>query len=332
MKCKKPHFFIGLDTHKKFTEYIVRDNEGNCILCGKSASNPIDLRPILEPYLHSCIIGLECNLESYPIFDSFHSEGIDIRVGNTIHLRTLVGKNDTLDAKRISDMLRLDTFPTAYIPTGNIRFLRSLVNVRHGILEENIRVKNKIKAFTRKLCIILPRGELGKKHIQILMQYLAIHPEKIDLRYTLDHYLSISQSLEKVTAEMISFAKSKFKKQFDAIINLKGIGEISATYFISEICPINRFASEKKLRRYVGVIPCTSISAGKTYSTTLPKTTSRGILRWAIVQAAHCMIMHNENIRRYYNKKLKEKKRPSKAIMCVARSVSDVIYKTLNTC
>ena len=106
----KTTFYIGLDVHKAFTYYAVRDINGAIALEGKSSSIGKDLYEILEPYLHSCIIGLETNTEIYPIYEYFKEKSFDIRAGNTIQLRTLIGKNDRLDAKRLSDMLRLGSF------------------------------------------------------------------------------------------------------------------------------------------------------------------------------------------------------------------------------
>ena len=38
MKTKKIRFYIGLDVHKKFTVYAVRDLDGNIVLDGRCAS------------------------------------------------------------------------------------------------------------------------------------------------------------------------------------------------------------------------------------------------------------------------------------------------------
>jgi transposase len=334
MKTKKVNvvYFVGLDVHQNFTAYAVRNREGDVILEGSCASNFQDLFEVLEPYLFSCVIGLECNVEIYPIYEGFKDKSYDIRVANTVQLRTLIGKNDRLDAKRLSDMLRLGTFPIAFIPNKVVKSLRSLVVVRHGMMEESVRTQNRIKCLVRKYGLRKPTKDIGKTYISMLEQYLVANPESFDLRHVVDHYSSTAVRLEKVTDQAVGFAKEHFPKEFEALIRHKGIGPVLVTYFLSEIGPISRFKSEKKLRRYAGIVPCSSESGGKIYGTYLPKTTSRGLLRWAMTQAAHCMIRSNENIRAYYGKKKKQKKIAGKAIMAVASSVSDIIYKTLVSC
>jgi len=336
MKTKKnikTMFYIGLDVHKKSTAYAVRDKEGNIVLEGKCASKGNDLHEMLEPYLFSSVIGMECNTEVYPIYDYFKDKKCNIKVANTIQLRTLVGKNDKLDAKRLSDMLRLGTFPCAFIPEDDIRSLRSLVNVRHNLLEESTRIKTQIQAIIRRYGLIMPPGDSFTKRWETTLQHhIALNKGGLELRHSYDLYVYTYNKLMQLTNEMTSLAKDKFPKEYEAISERKGIGDTLTPYFISEICPITRFASNKKLRRYAGVIPCSEESADKTYSTKLPKTTSRRRLRWALVEAAQCMSKFDDRMKAYYKKKKKQKKVYGKAIMAVARSISDMLYKLLTEC
>ena len=96
---------------------------------------------------------------------------------------------------------------------------------------------------------------------------------------------------------------------------------------IANVHPIERFANEKKLRRYAGVIPCVHESGGKSHGSMLPKTSSRALLRWAFTQAAHGAIKKKDSkLRLYYQSKKKNK---YKAIMAVARSICDLVYMKL---
>jgi len=134
MKNKK--YFIGLDVHKKSTTYVIRDQIGNIVTDGEVATLYSELSERLEPYLKSSIIGLESCTSYYTLYQNFLKQGYNIKVANTIQLRQLITKNDKLDAKRLAEMLRLGTFPCSYIPDENIQHLRSLLQVRHSLMEE----------------------------------------------------------------------------------------------------------------------------------------------------------------------------------------------------
>ena len=173
---------------------------------------------------------------------------------------------------------------------------------------------------------------LGKYYLEGIQRSLVSIENTRDLKALIDFYVLNNNHLQNITNEMIGYAKANFPKEFEAVSKRKGIGELLGTYFISEICPISRFISAKKLRRYAGVIPVTDKSGGKLYATYLPKSSSRSLLTWAFVQVAHCMIKFDENIKMYYKKKKREKRIAGKAIMAVASSISDMIYKTLTSC
>ena len=89
---------------------------------------------------------------------------------------------------------------------------------------------------------------------------------------------------------MEEYAKQNFPKEWNKLHEIDGIADILSSYIIAEVCPIVRFSSEKKLRRYAGVIPVTQDSGGKSFGNRIPKTTSRVLLRWAFVQAAHASV------------------------------------------
>jgi hypothetical protein len=132
---KNTKYYIGLDVHKKKTTYVVRYKIGNILLEGETATLYSDLHERFKPYLNSSIIGLESSTSYYTLYKGFLKNGNNIKVANTIKLRQLITKNDKLDAKRLSEMLRLGTFPCSYIPDEKIQHLRSLLQVRHSLIE-----------------------------------------------------------------------------------------------------------------------------------------------------------------------------------------------------
>jgi transposase len=149
-----------------------------------------------------------------------------------------------------------------------------------------------------------------------------------DLKFLYEHYKNVESSLNQSTQELIEYAKSNFPKEWEKLHSIDGIADIISSYIIANVHPIARFANEKKLRRYAGVIPCFQESAGKFHGSMLPKTSSRALLRWALTQAAHGAIRKKDsNLSLYYKSKMKRSKH--KAIMAVARSICDLVYMRL---
>jgi len=63
--------------------------------------------------------------------------------------------------------------------------------------------------------------------------------------------------------------------------------------------------TRKKLRRYAGVIPIKEQSDKKVYATYLPKSSSRRLLRYALVLGANCAARVDNRLKEYYRKKKK---------------------------
>ncbi|MBS3098088.1 IS110 family transposase [Candidatus Woesearchaeota archaeon] len=323
-------FFVALDVHVESTEYVVRTWRGDVVLEGSCATSYPDLKSILEPYMHSCVVGIEASTCFYPLRAGFMHDNITVKVANVLQIRQLIAKTDKLDARRLSDMLRLGTFPESFIPPKEIQELRELVAIRHSFLQESNKVESKIWASLARDGIKIPTRSLftkeGFKHVN------AISSSKRgswNLKCLVSHYEYLTNQLENTTQALTKKVEQYFPKEFEKLQEIDGIGKIIASYVIAEVCPISRFSSEKKLRRYAGVIPCLRESAGKPHGSLLPKASSRALLRWALVMAAHASKRKKgSRLQAYYNSKKKAAKQ--KKIMSVARCISDLVYKKLN--
>ena len=111
---KNTKYYIGLDVHKEKTSYCIRDKLGNILIEAETATLYSELEPRLKPYLAASMIGLEASTSYYTLYQNFLRNNYHIKVANTIQLRQLIAKNDKLDAQRLSEMLRLGTFPCSY--------------------------------------------------------------------------------------------------------------------------------------------------------------------------------------------------------------------------
>ena len=321
-------FYIGLDVHFKSTQYAVRTWQGEVIQEGKCATMYKDVKAALDPYLHSCIIGMEACTSFYPLREGFMQDKVLVKIANVLRIRQLIVKNDSLDARRLSDMLRLGSFPESFIPNKEVQILRDLVSVRHSFLEELIATQNRIWAVLARNGIKIPeRSIFSKKGMMHVKAITESGRCSSDLKFLYQHRQNVESSLEQSTKELIEYASNNFTKEWANLQIIGGIGPLISAYIIANVHPISRFANEKKLRRYAGVIPCLQESAGKFHGSMLPKTSSRDLLRWALIQAAHGAVRtKNSKLRLYYQSKKKNK---HKAIMAVARSICDLVYMKL---
>ncbi len=323
-------FYVGLDVHKNSISYAVRDQFGQIVVEGKTAGFYKAVKEALEPYLLSCVVGLEACCCFYHIYKGFKDDGVKVKVANMHQIRQLITKNDTLDARRLAEMLRINSFPESYIPDENIKRLRSLVKFRHGVRTEKISLKNKIHSILIMNGAKIPHKPFTNSWTEIFLKYLK-ESDSFELRIAYDYYLSTAERLKRVEKEMIAFVEKNWPREFQKLKNLDGFGEILSSYIISETHPMSRFSNEKKLRRYAGVVPATKESDNTTYYGRIPKTSSRKLLRYALTSAATSIIRTKTKLSQYYYKKKKQKKSYKMAKLAVANTISNIVYKTLTT-
>lgn len=329
---KKMKYYIGLDVHKEKTTYVVRDRLGNILLEGEAATLYNELHERLKPYLKSSIIGLEASTSYYTLYQGFLKNGYEIKVANTIQLRQLIAKNDKLDAKRLAEMLRLGAFPCSYIPDKKIQRMRSLVQVRHSLMEEKVRCNARIQAFLDRNGIVMPLyTAFTKKWRHALMQYMGSGDVSMEIRHEYDHFVFLEKKTEQLDQELQGYARKCWKEEYQIIQSVTGFGPVLTCYIIAHILPIERFQSNRKLRRYAGVVPTCKESGNKISRGRIPKSSSRKLLRWALIQAANTIGKTDTRLGKYYRMKKKQKKNSGIAKVAVASSLVDILYKVLTT-
>ncbi|VVB61231.1 Transposase IS116/IS110/IS902 family protein [uncultured archaeon] len=329
---KNIKYFIGLDVHKEKTSYCVRDRLGNILTEAEAATLYSELEPRLKPYLTASMIGLEASTSHYTLYQNFLRNNYHIKVANTIQLRQLIAKNDKLDAQRLSEMLRLGTFPCSYIPEEKIQHLRSLIQMRHALMQEKVRCNNRIQAFLDRNGVMMPPCKaFSKKWKHALMQYMGAGNVSTELRYEYDHYVYLEKTNEQADQEIIGYTKTYWNQEYQLLRSITGFGVLLPCYIIAFVHPIERFLSNRKLRRYAGVIPVAKESGDTTSKGRIPKTTSKALLRWALVQAANTIGKTNTRLGRYYRRKKNQKKNTGIAKIAVASTLVDIIYKVLTT-
>jgi len=115
------------------------------------------------------------------------------------------------------------------------------------------------------------------------------------------------------------------------LTTIPGIGEVLAGAILGEIGDISRFSSKKKLVAYAGLDA--SIRESGQFVGTRNHISKRGspYLRKAIWQAAVLACRFNPKLREFYQKKLKEGKKPMVAQGAIARRLTHIIYAVLKT-
>src|ERR1041385_934133 len=103
--------YVGLDIHKKTISYCVRQADGAIVQEGTLAANRQVVDVWLEELPKPCTVGMEATMFTGWIYDHLLSRKIPTKVAHSAMLKAIAAgkkKNDQVDARKISDLLRCD--------------------------------------------------------------------------------------------------------------------------------------------------------------------------------------------------------------------------------
>lgn len=175
------------------------------------------------------------------------------------------------------------------------------------------------------------RGRFGKSTAEALKS-LAMSSVGVK-----NPYLSIQiaqtiqqiELLEQQIDEIEKVIRDTMSEINSVIMSVPGIGAIDGAMILGEIGSIDRFASPAKLLAYAGLDPTVCQSGNfKAKSTKMSKRGSK-TLRFALINSAWQLTLHNDTFLNYYQLKLSQGLNHYGALGHVAHKLVRVIFKLL---
>jgi len=124
------------------------------------------------------------------------------------------------------------------------------------------------------------------------------------------------------------YCRENYKKAYDLLRSVPGVGPLTAICFISEVGSIERFKNFKQLACLVGMMPTTYQSSDTKRTQGLTPRALR-IMRSYLVEAAWQAVRIDPVLREYYKKHTGKK--PNDIIVKVARKLLSRMYGVLRT-
>lgn len=153
----------------------------------------------------------------------------------------------------------------------------------------------------------------------------------------LDEYIKLLTCIQGILADvrdqMIKWAK--LSPEFELLLSIPGVGDMTASTILSEIGDVTRFPTEKQLVAFAGLDP--SVYQSGTFRASNNKVSKRGstYLRKALYQATCAGIYRrssgysNTLLRAYYDKKIAEGKPSKVAIIATSNKLLRIVYGIL---
>ena len=118
------------------------------------------------------------------------------------------------------------------------------------------------------------------------------------------------------------------RQRVELIDSIPGFAQTLAFVCAVELCTIKRFNSGEAVAAYAGLYPCIDSSGGRIKHGSIRRV-GRKLLRWALIEGAHCAGRTKTALGEYYHKKANQKKSNHAAAVATANKLAKVIYGIL---
>lgn len=243
-------------------------------------------------------------------------------------------KEDSRDSRKIAKQLSQDDLTAIYIPEIDTEGDRQLVRYRKTLTKEIARTKSRIKSQLYYFGVQIPaqfsETKYWSKRFTNWIHEVKLPTESAKL--TLLGHLEMAEMLRKkqysITKEIRKLANMpKYKENYDLLISIPGIANLTAMLLLTEIGEITRFKNLDKLCSFIGLIPTTN-SSGENDKTGNITIRSNKILRTAIVESSWVAIRNDPALMLAYQKLIKRME-SQKAIIRISKKLANRILYVL---
>jgi transposase len=238
-------------------------------------------------------------------------------------------KTDKKDTMSLAKLLAVGMIPAVWVPPAHVRELRALINHRQRLISQQTRLKNQLQSLLHRHQWVPPGGQLFAAANRAWWLGLSLtSSEKLRLRQELILLDQLNPLITEVEAELnrLSLAEP-WAEQVPYLLQLPGIGLITAMTILSAIGEIERFPTAKKLVGYAG-LGAKVHSSGQTPRTGGITKQGRRELRRVLIEAAWTAVRYDQHWQEQFEH-LAYRIGREKAIVAIARKLLVIIWHVL---
>ena len=291
--------FIGLDTHKEFSEVVTvndqRSADHNCLGRIPSTRQAFTklARRLQSQHPHSTLhFVYEAGPCGFWIYRLLTSLGHVCYVVAPSLIPKKPGeriKTDKRDAIKLARLMRANELFPIYVPEADDEAVRDLSRARETASHDRKRAKHQIKSFLlRNFIAYQGSPNWGPKHRRWLAELVLPHPAQQIVLQEMIHTLNERmQRLSNLDNELAHIAKQwRFYPVVKAIQAMRGVSMVAAMGLICELGDLTRFDHPSKLMAYIGLVPSEHTSSDKRRLGSITKMGNTRARR-LLVEAAH---------------------------------------------
>ena len=222
------------------------------------------------------------------------------------------GKNDQIDAKRIADYIARygDTLTPTTAIEENIERLKMLIGLRKSYVAMAAEIKGRLPQ--RQVFHQLKKSDFIHKTEKTTFDFLNKKIQSVELE--------ISQLIDQDPG---------FKRNFDLITSIVGVGEVIATTIIAATHNFCCFKDPRKFACHAGVAPFPHTSGSSIRGKTKTSKMANKAIKTLLHQGARSAILNDPQLKKYYQRKIAEGKNGMSVINAVCFKLITRIFAVI---
>jgi transposase len=272
---------IGCDLHEK--NMLLKIAVGRGKPKTRSVRNAKSDRKKLVAELHrwaaalggvEVMLAYEASSLGFVLYDELTAAGLTCFVlsphrieRSSKHRRT---KTDEKDAQRILDLLRAyvlagNDLPTVRVPDHQTRQDRELTRARLEAAQKAARVKTQVSSLLKRYDRVKPKTagnnwtEAHRAWLETLIdpdRALLPGSTQIVLGSLIRQLEAIEKEIAYLNSALASLAQTpRYAEPVEALLELKGVGLLTAMVFLTELGDMRRFANRRQIGSFLGLVP-----------------------------------------------------------------------------
>lgn len=299
--------YAGLDLHSRNTYIGIMDDTLNRVFKKRVVNDLDQILHILKPFkkrLKGFVV--ESTYNWYWLVDGLMDAGYGTpHLANPSAIKQYEGlkySDDQHDAFFLAKLLILGILPEGYIYPKEHRPVRDLARKRMFLVRHKTAHILSLQSFIQRCCgIKISAGDIRNLSVEALEKWLKEEYLILTAQANLDTINFLKEKIKRLEKAIIQ--RVKLHKGFKQLLTIPGIGNILAMTIMLEVGDIKRFAKVGNFASYCRCVPSKRLSDGKSKGHGNRKNGNR-YLSWALTEAAQLGRRHNEQFRRYYNRKV----------------------------
>ena len=235
--------YIGIDVHKKSWTYHYQTD----LFDGKTITQPANPKTLVDWVsknfpTHEVTCAYEAGFSGYSAARLFQKQNWNVLVLNAADIprsqKQSIVKTDKIDCRNICKQLKNEALKSITIPEEQRESFRSLFRERNNFVMGLRHIKLQIKSYLMYCGVTIPEefdnASWSKNFIEwIKNQRSDYETGTLKISFLLKRYEFMYQETLSISTQIRLYAKKHYKKDYDLLRSVPGIGGITASAFAS---------------------------------------------------------------------------------------------------